>query len=274
MSDFSITSLDGLRLHGRNWFPEGEPRAVVCLVHGLGEHSGRYDEVAETLCRSGYAVSAIDLRGHGKSEGRRGHATSYSALLDDLYQLLEWARERCPERPVFLYGHSLGGNLVIHYALRRLPRLAGVVASSPLFKTAVPPPAWKIYLMKAVYGLLPILTLPTGLDTAMLSRDETVVNDYRNDPLVHGKVSARLGLDMIRNGLWNMRHATDMPCPVLIMHGKEDRITSYRASRKFAFSVGEKATLKIWQGCFHELHHEPDKAEIVTYLTDWLNRHS
>jgi alpha-beta hydrolase superfamily lysophospholipase len=274
MSDFDISSLDGLKLSGRSWLPDGAPRAAVCLVHGLGEHSGRYCAVAETFNRAGFALHAIDLRGHGKSAGRRGHAKSYAALLDDIYQLLEWVREHHPAKPVFLYGHSLGGNLVIHYALRRLPKLAGVVASSPLLRTAVRPPAWKLYLMKIVYGLLPGLTLPSGLDTAALSRTEAAIKQYREDPLVHGRVSARLGLDMLRSGLWNLRHAADMPCPILVMHGKADRITSARASREFALGVGDKATLKIWPGCFHELHQEPEKEEVLAYLIDWISRHS
>ena len=134
--DTNWTSADGLPLVGRCWEPAGEPRAVVCLVHGLGEHSGRYAHVAAALNDAGYAVLACDKRGHGRSGGKRGHTPSYEALMTDIDLLLAQAEQRFPGKPRFLYGHSLGGNEVLNYALRRKPDLAGVVATSPGLRTA------------------------------------------------------------------------------------------------------------------------------------------
>lgn len=274
MPHFKIESLDGLTLHGQSWAPDNEPRAVVCLVHGLGEHSGRYGHVAKAFNRAGYALTTFDMRGHGQSEGKRGHAKNYTVLMDDIFRVLEKIKEQHPGTPIFLYGHSLGGNLVIHYALRRLPKLAGIIATAPLFRTAVPPPAWKIYLLRTAYGLWPSLSIPSGLDVTALSRDNAVVQAYQNDPLVHGRVSARLGMDMLRNGIWNMRHASELPCPILLMHGKADRITSVKASREFAYNAGDACTLKIWNGGFHELHNEPEQEQIISYMLDWMERYS
>ncbi|RKX39540.1 MAG: alpha/beta hydrolase [Verrucomicrobia bacterium] len=269
--EFTIESFDGLKLHGQRWEPEAEPAAVVCLVHGLGEHCGRYGHVAEAFNQAGYALVSFDLRGHGRSEGKRGHAPNYTALMDDIFQLLETAKEHYPDVPVFLYGHSLGGNLVIHYALRRLPKLAGVIATSPLFRPAVKPPRWKMALLRSMVGLRPSLSISSGLETAALSRDSEVLQAYREDPLTHDRISARLAIDMLRNGEWNMAHATDLPCPLLLMHGNADRITSAKASREFALRADAACTLKIWDGFFHELHNDPENKKVLTYLLDWLD---
>ena len=268
---FTIESIDGLKLHGQGWEPDAEAKAVVCLVHGLGEHCGRYGHVAEAFNQAGYALVSFDLRGHGKSAGRRGHASGYTALMDDIFQLLETAKERYPNVPVFLYGHSLGGNLVIHYALRRLPKLAGIVATAPLIRPTAKPPGWKIALLQAMYGLRLSLSVPSGLETAALSRDPKVVQAYREDPLTHGRISARLAMDMLRNGEWNMVHAADLPCPLLLMHGNADRITSAKASREFALRADVACTLKIWKGGFHELHNDPAKQDVLDYMLDWLD---
>ncbi len=268
--EFKIESYDGLKLHGQGWEPGTGIRAVVCLVHGLGEHSGRYGHAAETFNQAEYAFVSFDLRGHGRSEGKRGHAPSYAALTDDISQLLEMAKERYPNIPLFLYGHSLGGNLVIHYALRRLPKLAGVIATAPLFRMAVKPPAWKMAMLRAMYGAWPSLSISSGLEVDALSCDSKVVQVYRNDPLTHDRISARLAMDMLRNGEWNMAHASELPCPVLLMHGSADRITSAKATREFALRAGDACTLKIWEGFFHELHNEPGQHDVLAFALEWM----
>jgi alpha-beta hydrolase superfamily lysophospholipase len=271
-TDFELNALDGLKLHGRKWAPESTPGAMVCLVHGLGEHCGRYDHVAEALNGAGFALMAFDLRGHGLSEGKRGHAKSYTVIMDDIFQLVETAKEQYPGVPVFLYGHSLGGNLVIHYALRRLPTLTGIIATSPLFRPAVKPPAWKIRLLQAMYSVWPSLTVSNGLETAALTRDVEVQHTHDEDPLIHDRVSARLAMDMLKNGRWNMAHAADLPCPMLLMHGKADRITSARASHEFALTVGDSCALKLWSACYHELHNEPGKEDVFAFALDWMSK--
>ncbi len=147
---FHWHSADGLRLHAHYLAPHSSPKALIALVHGLGEHSGRYDYVVQTLLNAGYAVSQFDLRGHGQSEGKRGHAPAYEVLLDDIEHFLKHSRTRCPDKPVFLYGHSFGGNLVLNYVLHRQPDLQGVIVSGPSLRTAFKPPAWKVAILCGV----------------------------------------------------------------------------------------------------------------------------
>jgi alpha-beta hydrolase superfamily lysophospholipase len=268
----SYASKDGLKLYSQSWQPDGAPKAVVCLVHGIGEHSGRYAHVAEALCAAGYALCAYDLRGHGRSEGPRGHSPTFDAMLDDISLLLSEAGQRYPGRPQFLYGHSLGGNLVLNYGLRRRPALKGVVATSSGLRTATPPPAFKLWLGRIFYTVWPGLTLSTGLALDGLSRDRSVIEKYRADPLVHGLVSARFALDFLNAGEWALAHAAEFPLPLLLEHGTADRLTSVQASRDFAAKAGGRCMLKLWDGLYHETHNEPEKAEVLAYLVAWLNQ--
>ena len=253
---------DGLQLYAQGWQPETEPKGAVCLVHGLGEHSGRYAHLAAFLNQAGYALLAFDLR---------GHTPSYEALMEDIAHFLAEAAKHYPDCPRFLYGHSLGGNQVINYALRRRPRLAGVVATGPLLRTAFEPPAWKIPLGKIMHGLWPALSMSNEIDRQDLSRDPEVVRAYNDDPLVHDRVTARLGIDMLEAGLWALEHAAEFPLPLLLMHGSADRLTSAQASREFAAQAGDGCTLKIWDGFYHEIHNEPEQGQVFEYLLEWLN---
>ncbi len=273
--DFHWQSPDGLRLYGQAWEPETAPAAVVCLVHGLGEHSGRYAHVAAALNAAGYALLGFDLRGHGKSGGPRGHTPSYDILMDDISHLLDEARTRYPDRPLFLYGHSLGGNLALNYALRRKPQLAGVISTSPALRTATPPPAWKITLGKLMYKIQPGMQMANGLDRDGLARDPEVVRAYASDPLVHDRISARLALDMLQTGEWALAHAAEFPSiPLLLVHGTADRLVSAKATQEFASKIRGDCTLKLWDDFYHETHNEPQKAQVLAFMVDWLQRHT
>jgi alpha-beta hydrolase superfamily lysophospholipase len=278
--DFTRQASDGLSLYYRGWEPESSPAAVVCLVHGLGEHSGRYAHVASALNQAGYALLGCDLRGHGRSDGPRGHSPTYDAMLDDIDRLLDEAADRYPGRPRFLYGHSLGGGLVLCHALQccsptdgRTPRdVAGVIATGPMLRTATPPPGWKLVVGKITDNLLPGMSMSNGLDRSALSRDPQVVEKYNTDPLVHDRVSARLGMDILRNGEASLARAAEFPVPLLLMHGAADRITSPAASQEFARSLDGKCTLRLWDGLYHEIHNEPEKQEVLEYMIRWMGR--
>jgi alpha-beta hydrolase superfamily lysophospholipase len=267
---FEIITTDKLKLHGRQWEPDTGATAVVCVIHGLGEHSGRYEHVADAFIRSGFAVFSFDLRGHGLSEGKRGHSPSYARLMSDIFQCLEIAKEQHPDLPQFLYGQSLGGNLAIHYVLRRQSEVAGVIASSPLFRPAFTPPAWKAILLRALAGLCPSLTVSNEIDTNALSQDADVVQTYKDDPLVHDRISLRLAKDMLTAGELNHLHAANIPCPMLLMHGESDRITSVQASREFAALTNDLCTFRLWPGLFHELHNEPQQQQVLTRMSTWI----
>ena len=281
-TEFNWRSTDGLHLYAQSWEPEDEPWGVVCLVHGLGEHSGRYAHVAEALAAAGYATMGMDLRGHGKSAGQRGHAASLDTLMTDINRLLDEAAAHYPNTPRFLYGHSLGGNLVIYHVLHNgsgraeqdSARLAGATATSPVLRTTSAPPAVQLTLAKIMSRVWPTFSLPNGLEQAALSRDAAVVRAYSADPLVHDRISARLGLDMLQSGEWALAHAAELSLPLLLTHGSEDRLTSAKASQEFATLAGGNCTFKLWEGLYHETHNEPEKKQVIAFMIDWLRKHT
>jgi alpha-beta hydrolase superfamily lysophospholipase len=271
-SEGALDTGDGFRLFTQEWAPESGVKAVVCLVHGLGDHTGRYTHVAATLTENGYALAGYDLRGHGKSGGARGHTPSYDALMDDLALCLAKTQARYPGKPLFLYGHSLGGNQVLNFALRRQPAVTGVISTGPWLRLAFDPPALQVMLGKVMNSIYPSFAQANGLETAALSTDELVVKKYENDPLVHDRISARLFLGAYQAGYWALEHASDFSYPLLLMHGGADRLTSAQASREFAQKAGACCTLKIWEGFYHEIHNEPQQAEVMQVMVDWLEQ--
>jgi alpha-beta hydrolase superfamily lysophospholipase len=271
--EWTYKSSDSLEMFARGWTPKGTPKAVIVLIHGIGEHTGRYTRVGVELAEMGYAMLGFDLRGHGRSEGRRGHTPSYNALLDDIATFMKQMEGKYPNLPRFLYGHSMGGNLVLNYALRRKPDLKGLMVTSPWLKLAFEPPAAKVFLAKVMNTIAPGFTQSSRLDTKALSRDEAVVATYVNDPLVHDKVSARLFVSMYESGSWALEHAGELLLPLLLMQGTADRLDSVEATKEFAAKAGSKVTLKLWDGWFHEIHNEPEKAEVFKAMVDWLDAH-
>ncbi|HEY6072724.1 MAG TPA: lysophospholipase [Anaerolineales bacterium] len=264
-------SADGVNIHGLGWEPNQKPRAVVCLVHGLGEHIGRYEHVAKALTWPGYAIFGFDQRGHGRSGGPRGHTPSYETLMQDIDDLLARARQRYLRLPLFLYGHSMGGNEVINYGLRRKPDLAGVIATSPYLRLAFPLPPARERLARIADRIAPGLTQRSGLETAALSHDPRVIDAYIHDPLVHDKITPRLFTGLRDSGEWAIAHAREFPLPLLLMHGSADRLTSPDASREFAHAGGSHITLQIWDGCYHELHNEADQEEVFKLMVIWMD---
>ena len=187
--EYKWKTKDGLGLYGQGWTPLGESKAVVCLIHGIGEHSSRYRHVAAFLNQNGYTLLAFDHRGHGKSEGPRGHFPSYETVMLDIKTHLKHAGERFQNKPVILYGHSMGGNLVLNYELRYMPQIAGVIATAPMLRLSFKPSIVKELLAKCLIRFWPTLSLPSGLDTKDISRDPEVVKKYDEDPLTHGRIT-------------------------------------------------------------------------------------
>jgi len=266
-----VLTTDGLSLHTATWPPPTTAKGLIGLVHGLGEHSGRYRELVTFLNQAGYLLAAFDLRGHGRSPGPRGHAPSYRIVMADIARFLDEVTR--PHLPTFLYGHSLGGNLVLNYVLRYRPALTGVIVTAPALRPAFRPPVWKVGLGKLMYHWWPALALPAGLELAGISRDPQVIQAYRQDSLVHDQITVRFGLEILQAGVWALEHSAEFALPLLLMHGGADRLTSVQASCEFAHKVGNHGTLKIWENCYHELHHEPEKLEIFNYLLNWLVTH-
>jgi len=273
ISEWTWKSLDGLDMYARGWAPAGTPKAAIMLVHGHGEHVARYDHVAASLTEKGYAMLGFDLRGHGKSAGPRGHTPSFDALLDDIASFSEQTELRYAGLPRFLYGHSMGGNLVLNYVLRRKPDLRGVIATGAWLKTAFEPPAVQVSLAKIMNNIAPGFSQHSKLDAAGLSHDQALVKAYQSDPLVHDIISARLFLSIYESGLWAIEHAAEFSLPLLLMHGGADPIISVQACRDFASKAGDKVILKVWDGLYHEIHNELEKADVFNTMLDWLGKH-
>ncbi len=263
---------DGLNLFAEGWEPEVRaPKAVVCLVHGLGEHVSRYAHVAQAFGKEGYATLGMDLRGHGRADGARGHVSSIEDFMQDIDVLLEQARARYPRLPLILYGHSLGGIQVLYYGLTRKPDVKGVISTSAGLHTALESQTLKVIMAKVLGTLVPKVTLPSELETDALSRDKKVVQAYLNDPLVHDKITLGFGNIMLGVNHWTLEHASEFSLPLLLMHGKADRIAFPSSSIEFAAALKEKCTLVLWDDGYHELHNEPEQHEVLKTMTLWMD---
>ena len=262
-----------VRLAVRQW-SSARPLGSVVISHGFGEHSGRYALLIEKLVAAGFAVTRYDLRGHGKSGGKRGHAPSYDAYLDDLAEVIGYARQQWPQLPMLLFGHSMGGGLVLNYALRRQDDLQGVVATGPWLRLAFQPPAWKTGLAKLIAGVVPAMSMPTHLDINRLSRDPTVAKAVENDPLTTNVISAASFIGCVAAGEYALANAKHFRPPLLLMHGGDDAITDLKASEAF-FNAVENAdkTFKAWPGMYHEILNEIDAEPVYQTIIDWLKKH-
>jgi acylglycerol lipase len=272
-TNYEKKSADGINLYFQSWQVDAEQKGVICLIHGLGEHSGRYANWGNLLNKAGYDLLTCDLRGHGKSEGKRGHVSSFDDYLNDTDLLLKEAEGRCSGVPCFLYGHSLGGIIVAYYVLRKKPKLQGVIVTALSNKTSLQEQKIKVLLSKILGALIPKMTLSSGLIPATISRDPEVVTRYINDPLVHHQVTVGWGKGALYAISWIDQHASEWTLPVLFMHGEKDVLGIADGSREFASKIKGDCTLKIWPDLFHEIHNEPEKGQVFEYLQNWLDGH-
>jgi len=266
---------DGLAFYVQGWEPDTQPKAVVALVHGLGEHIGRYSHVGKALTDAGYVLVGFDLRGHGKTVSPRGHFPSLNVVMDDIRQFFQFVSQRYPNLPQFLYGHSLGGLLALTYAVQNKAGLKGVMVTGAALRSALQEQKAKIMMANILGTLMPAATIPSGLDATTISRDKAVVDKYVNDPLVHDKTSLGLGKSALTAIDLCFAGAKEFAYPLLIMHGKEDKLTYASGSADFAKLAGEKnkdVTLKLWDGLYHEIHNEPEQAEVFKVMIEWLDK--
>ncbi|MGQ9709616.1 MAG: lysophospholipase [Anaerolineae bacterium] len=272
-SEGTFSGYGGLPLYYQCWRPEGGPRAVLVIVHGFGEHSGRYMNVVNHLVPKGYAVYALDHRGHGCSPGPRGHINSWEEFREDVRAFIRKVAETEPGLPVFLMGHSMGGLIVLEYALHYPEGLKGVIASGPALAQVGISPALMV-IARALSRIWPRFAMNTGLDATSISRDPEVVSAYQADPLVHSVGTARLGTEMTRAMLWTHEHAREWQLPLLILHGGADRLVPPEGSRRFFENVpiADKERIE-YEGGYHEPHNDIHRAQVLTDLERWLERH-
>jgi alpha-beta hydrolase superfamily lysophospholipase len=269
---FTFEATDGLRLFGQSWRPAAEePRAVLVIVHGLKDHSSRYGELAVRLVGEGFAVHAFDLRGHAHSEGVRVHIDSFEEYLSDLGLFLERVRQREPGKPVFLFGHSMGGAIVTLFTLEKKPDLQGLVLSAPALKPGADVSKALIATTRVVGGVLPNLKV-LELDPKKFSRDPEVVKENETDPLVFQEPGPARTASRLLSALNTLsERMEEVSTPVLVLHGTADVVTDPEGSKALVQRArATDKTLKLYDGLFHDLLHEPEKARVIADVTQWL----
>lgn len=268
----SFEGVGGVEIFYRRYRGVGS-RASMVIAHGLGEHSGRYENVVETALPPGISVWAADHRGHGKSGGKRGHVSAFEEYLQDLGRFIRLVENEAPGRPVFLLGHSLGGLIALGFALRHGAVLDGLIVSSPALGMRAEVPPWKALMGRAMSAAWPSLALSNGLDASKISRDQEVVRRYLNDPLVHDRVTARWYTEFSKEIEAVNRRASELSLPLLMQLAGEDRLVDSAASEGFfkRLSVKDK-TLYVYPGLYHEVYNEKknERARVLKDLENWL----
>lgn len=270
-NDLNWISKDGLQFYAHTWQPDSQPKAVITLVHGFGEHCVRYTPYFEFFIASGFAILGFDLRGHGKTEGKRGTIESYNALMDDIEIAVNKSNEFFPEIPQFLYGHSMGGNLSLNYLIKKQPNIKGGIITSPWLALTDEPNFILKGLVSLLKNIIPNTTIDSGLKTEHISTVKGEIEKYEKDPLNHGRISFRLFSEITTTGLWAIDNSHQINIPVLMMHGTADKITSPTASKKSYENNKEKIEYVTWDGGYHELHNETNREEIAKTVIDWIN---
>lgn len=277
LETFTFAGADGVSLFGKCLPARGDasqaPRAIVALVHGISEHSGRYSAVVDHLTESGFVVYAFDLRGHGESQGRRGHIDSWSQYRDDVKAYLEQVRTRDPGIPIFIYGHSLGALIVAEYVLFHPEGLAGMIVSGiPLRPVGVARPQL-VLLAKSLSRIWPTFSVSLGVKGERLSRDPERVRAYKEDPMVHHTATARWGTEAL-NAIDRVKsRMAEITLPILILHGGADPVNSVEGSRKLYDAVASAdKELKIYPGGMHEPHNDVIRGEAAEDVEKWLSR--
>ena len=271
MIDYSTASADGTKLIGRHW-PVENPKAVMTLVHGFGEHCGRYGHMAEHFNNQNIAVVSLDLRGHGKSEGRRGIVKSYNEFREDLAALLAETQARYPDTPRVLYGHSMGGGLVLDHGFHNQGELP-IIASAPFIALATPVPGALEFIVKLMGRLLPKGAMSQPIDGTKISNLQDEQNLYMDDSLNHGKLGFRLIDAMVTTGERLSQEAKNWDRPLLLLHSKADQLTSFQASKHFAREA-QQTEFHAFETHQHEMHNDLCRAEVYALMSEFILKHA
>ena len=260
-------------IYYRQW-PAAEPKSVVMLVHGLGEHCERYGALAKALNMAGYALCALDLPSHGQSDGIRGHIDTFDDYQSAVSSLHSKVKEWYPSKDVFLLGHSMGGLVSTRFLLDHQNLFKGALLSGALIESPQAPPSWQIGIMKIISAVAP-KTKMLELDGSAVSRDPNEVEKYMNDPLVSkDKLSARLLVEMFKTMYECKTRAAEITLPIRIMHGGSDVMTAPSGSKFLHENISSTdKEIEIYAGLFHEIFNEPEAETIYQDVIAWLDKH-
>lgn len=272
----SFQSSDGLKIYTESWLPDDKPKAIVIIVHGYGEHVGRYAHVAEWLVNAGYAVCGLDHRGHGRSEGLRAHFDNFAQPVNDLKQYFDQIKQTHPGKKIFLWAHSMGSLIGLTFALRYQDELAGMVVSGTAVNGDETQPAALIAVGKILSKVIPRVALIPALPATALSHDPAVVSAYDSDPLNYrGAWRVLMGSLLIEAGQRIRARAGELRLPLLLMHGGDDQLVPKSGSELiYARASSTDKTLKIYGGLYHEVHNELEKDAVLNDAVSWLDQRS
>lgn len=265
----------GLKIYYQSWVPES-PKAVIQLVHGGFEHSGRYQNVVNELIPEGYAIYADDHRGHGKSEGLRNYVDSFNQYIEDEKLLYDIIKKHLPNVPIFMLGHSLGSFIAIYFTEKYENLLNGLILSGTGTDPGQETSYFLILLAKAFSKIAPKMKFNPRLDAKFLSHDSEVVKAYENDPLVNAdKITARLSYEMLKNFENLQATIGRFQIPLLVQCGSEDKLIKGSKKLQDLFKMTDKA-INIYKGLYHEVYNEieEDRTIVLRDLRDWLNNHT
>lgn len=264
----------GVKLCYQCWLPDAVPKAILLVVHGLAEHGGRYMNLVNYLVPKGYAVYAVDHRGHGRSEGIRAYVDNFDDYLIDLKKFLDVVRGEHKDSKIFLVGHSMGATIATAYAIENQEELAGLILSGASLTATTSVSLLLLAMAGVVSALLPKMGV-TVLDASAISRDQAVVDAYVNDPLVYrGKIPARLGAELTRMWKELPEKMSQIKLPLLIMHGSADRLADPAGSKLlYERASSEDKTLKLYDGFYHEVFNEPEHKQVLADVESWLDKH-
>ena len=266
----------GDSLYCQSWKNSDSPKANILIVHGLAEHSGRYEKIAHQLVENGYAVFSYDQRGHGLTGGTRGYIKRFSDFTADLDAYVQLVNRQGNPTMMYIFGHSMGGTVTAVYAVTYRPNVAGFILSSPLLKVGDSVSKATIRMGKFLARILPHAGV-ASIESSAISRDAAVVMSYDADDLVyHGKYSARLGAEMLAQLTTHLPpRLSEIDKPVLLIHGTGDRLANPEGSRLAYQNIGSKdKTLRLYPGFFHETFNEPDGIQVMEDIVFWLDSHS
>lgn len=269
--DIEVRAADGLRLRGR-WWRRAEPRGVMLVTHGFGEHGGVYRHAAEALGSAlDLEVVAVDLRGHGRSPGRRGVVRRYEDLTDDVASALDWVARNRPDLPRFLLGHSNGGQVALRVALDARSPLDGLIISNPALRIAVPIAPHQLRLGRFLLRYAPWFTLRTEVRVERLTRDPEIQRELKADRLRHGRMSAPLFFGMVQGGEMLMSRAPEIRAPIVLLVGGQDPIVDPAAARELYDRLGsDDKTLLLYPKMLHEPLNEIGREQVLDDLARWL----
>ncbi|WP_427453073.1 lysophospholipase [Litorimonas sp. WD9-15] len=264
----SFTTSDGLALYGYHW-PVDNPKAMMTLVHGFGEHAGRYADMAAHLNAQGIAVVAVDFRGHGQSPGPRGVIRDYNDFRMDLSALLEGSRMLYPKCTRVLFGHSMGGGIVLDHGLSEACDVCAVIASAPLIALAKPVPAPLRIVSKLMAKLTPKGVMSQPIDGSKISTLKSEQDIYVQDPLNHGKLGFRLAVEMVETGEAVAAKAEQWDAPLLLFHSRDDALTGFAASEDFA-ARAKHTVFHAMEGVAHEMHNDTTRQQVYGLISDFI----